>query len=371
MSRLHIFQFSLIMYYIVPNAFIGTFGRTIYYLNRGIFNMFLILMGIGVIYLNKKIYLRELILILIISIRMIYFHDLESVFLLGLIYIDRYQINKINFSEKQMNYFLYTSIIFTLVYSVYFYSFHGRFISTSIGEKNISGFAIIILYLLCENSKKTKKLKIIFFLLGLLTFSRNFLLAFLIYVSFKKSNLLKKIILRLKLNRFFNISIFSLIFLLLVHIFFELGVGAYGVQTYKTGVSRYTSILDNSNLYRFQANTNVLKYYYNYPSEIFKGSTIKKFKVELRDNKEKYNVKREMEPHNFFYKFLLKYGLFSFYLFWYIDKILGVVKLKKIDIYLVFWIYSIILGVGFYDFYLLILKYLLNHSGLGEKNNEI
>lgn len=357
----NILWISLVMFYIFPNSFLylkdGFLTLKLYTINRGIYNFLLIMIMFPFFLATKKIKKRELILVFYVAIRTVFFKDIESLSLLSLIFIDRINFNK-NYKLKNILIFI---LVITLVYSYYFYTYHGRLISTAIGEKNLSGFSIFILYLLADKGRN-KFLKIIFMILGVFTFSRNFLLAILVKQIFNM-----KIIIKISkkigiLQNFLILSIITVIFMNLVYFIFSSYVDKNGVNNYKSGFARYTTVVDNSNLYRFEANKNVLLYYYHNPSKILLGSTISSFKKELKNNLNKYGIEREMEPHNFYYKYILKYGIFSFFLFWYIGKILNKNIGNKYSYFMGYYIYAIILGVGFYDFYLLILKYLLESN---------
>lgn len=346
-----LFYFSLIMYYIIPNFFIGNYGKNIYQINRGIYNIVMFVPILLIILLNHKCYLKEIFLVIFVLIKFFIFKDIEVVSLLIFIVIDRFNFDTL-LNKNRIEILLKIIIIVTLLYSYLFYGLTGRLISTSILEVNMSGFSIFILYLLAIN----KTLKGIFFLLGFLIFSRNFLLAIILTKVSEKFKILG--ILFSKLN-FFRLCIIIFLSMILIDQAFQYSVNKYGLVQYGQGIKRYSSILDKSNLDRFQANTNVLKYYRKYPEKILTGVKIKDFTDELRENKEEYNVTKIVGPHNFVYKYLLKYGIFSIYLFWYISNILGKFYKKDIQVLIGYLVYSIILGIGFYDVYLLILKYLL------------
>lgn len=331
----------------------------IYHLNRGIYN----LIGIGYLILllkngSFKPKIREVILIIIILFRLILLKDYESVSLVSLILIDRIELKKVKLKK-----ILWGVVLATICYSIYFKPLTGRPIATSIGEINISGFSILILYLIADY-QKYNVLKKIFLGLGFFTYSRNFLLAVLLNLILKKIRL-RKFLLKICQN-FLFLSIFTLIFMLIVGALFQNYVEEKGVNKYQSGLRRYTTLVDNSNLYRVQANSNVIKFYDRYPQKLLTGVTLKEFREDIKKNLVEYNVSHAYSPHNFFYKYLLKYGIFSFYLFWYISKIIGKITNNKVEYFIPYYSYSLILGVGFYDFYLLTLKYLL----LTKKNNK-
>lgn len=347
-------KLSLIFFYILPNAFIGPMGRNIYYTNRGIYNIIFLILLLYLFGVNKlKLQTTDILLIIFVIFRIIFLKDFQSISLIGLILIKKIKFIK----EAKIRNLLFLIFIISLLYSIYFFNFQGRLISTSIGEKNLSGFSIFILFLL---SQKFKYLKVIFLFMGLLTFSRNFLLALLVFEIFNRSLILKKFISYFKLNKFFNLVLINFIAMSFLGIGFEKYIEFYGMNNYQKGIYRYTTLIDNSNLFRFQANNSVIKYFFYNRKKLLVGTTVKDFKNELKNNLNQYGIKREMEPHNFFYKYLLKYGIFSFYLFYYIGNIFKKISNKKIGIFYGFYIYSIFLGVGFYDFYLLILKYLMD-----------
>lgn len=357
-----ILKISLIFNYILPNAFIGNYGRNIYYVNKSIYNLiFLFFTFIFFKKNNFNIKKREIFLIIFIIFRVLIIKDTQSIALFSLILIDR-----IRFTKKLNKKIVYVCLIFSFLYSIYFFKFHGRPISTSIGEKNLSGFSLFILYLLCQKFK-FKLLKIITLFMGIFTFSRNFLLAVIVQKLLLRFKFLQNIIIKIKLNKFFSLTIVTLIFMYALGIGFENYVNSHGVNPYAKGFSRYVTLVDNSNLYRFQANNNVIKFYVYNPKKILLGITIPDFKNELKNNLIKYNIEKAMEPHNFFYKYLLKYGIFSFFLFYYISKILETISNKNLGVFYGFYIYSIFLGVGFYDFYLLMLKYLIENGEINEK----
>lgn len=353
-----ILKISFLFNYILPNSFIGNYGRNIYYFNKGIYNLILIIFTFFLLKNNQfNLKKREVFLIIFIFFRVIVIKDIQSIGLLPLILIDR-----IEFDKKINKKIIWVCIFFSFLYSIYFFKFHGRPISTSIGEKNISGFYLFVLYLLCQKFN-FRVLTLVTLFMGIFIFSRNFLLAVIVQILINKLKFLQNIIEKIKLNKFLPIAVLTFILMYSLGIGFEKYVNYYGVNSYAKGFSRYVTLVDKSNLYRFQANNNVIKFYIYNPRKILLGITIPDFKNELKNNLIKYDIEKPMEPHNFFYKYLLKYGIFSFFLFYYIDKILKKISNKNLDIFYGFYIYSIFLGVGFYDFYLLILKYIM-----GEKN---
>lgn len=354
-----IIKISLLFNYILPNAFISSYGRNIYYLNRSIYNLILIIFTFFILQ-SKKFILkkREIILIIFVFFRIIIVKDMQSAALLSLILIDR-----ITFKVKINKNLILLSILFCFLYSSYFYKFHGRPMSTSIGEINQSGFSLFILYLLCQKNK-FKILRIITLFMGIFTYSRNFLLAVIVEKIIKKIKILQELISVMKLNNFLVLTFLTFILMHGIGIGFEKYVKNFGVNKYQKGFARYTTLVDNSNLYRFQANNNAIRYYKYNSKKLVTGTTLNEFKQELKENTKKYNVeiKSVRDPHNFFYKYLLKYGIFSFFLFYYVGKILKQISNRNLGIFYGFYIYSIFLGVGFYDFYLLILKYLIDEN---------
>ena len=359
-----IIKISFLFNYILPNSFYTSlndligFNISIYYINRSIYNIILLFFSIKILKNNNfKLKKREIILIAFILFRVIVVKDLQSISLLSLIFIDR-----ICFIKNKENFFiiLTISILFCFLYSIYFYDFNNRPISTSIGGINQSGFFIFILYLFCQKFK-FKFLTKLTLIMGTFTFSRNFLLAVFMEKIIEKVKVFQKIICFFKLNYFFKLSILTFVLMYSVGFVFEKYVEHFGINEYKAGFARYTSLADGSNLYRFKANNNVIKYYRYNSKKLLMGTTLTEFKEELKGNSEKYNIeiKKVRDPHNFFYKYLLKYGVFSFFLFYYIGKILKKISNENLGIFYGFYIYSIFLGVGFYDSYLLMLKFLI------------
>lgn len=352
-----IIKISLFFNYVLPNSFIGNYGKNIYYINKGVYNLILLFFTFIILKNNKfKLKKREIFLIVFVLFRIIILRDIQSIALLSLILVDRIKFNK-EINKK----IILLSICSCFLYSFYFYKFHGRPVSTSIGEKNISGFYLFILYLLCQKSK-FKILEVLVLIMGIFTFSRNFLLAIIVENLIKRIKFLQKLINILKLNNFLIITTLTFILMYGIGIGFEKYVSFFGVNNYQKGFARYIKLVDNSNLYRFQANNNVIKFYTYNSKKIIIGTTISNFKKELNQNLKKYNINKSMEPHNFFYKYLLKYGIFSFFLFYYIGKILNKILNKNLGIFYGFYVYSIFLGVGFYDFYLLILKCIVGEN---------
>lgn len=363
MSNLAI-KISFLFNYILPNAFYNSFYNlsnsiiSIYYINRSIYNIILLFFTINILKNNNfKLKKREIILTIFILIRVMIVKDIQAISLLSLIFIDRVYFNK---SKENFLIILIVSILFCFLYSICFYSINGRPISTSIGAINQSGFLIFILYLFCQKFK-FKFLTKLTLIMGILTFSRNFLLAVIIEKIIKKIRFFQKIINFFKLNSFFKLAILTFILMYTIGFGFEKYVEYFGIGKYKTGFARYTSLADGSNLYRFKANNNVIKYYRYNIKKLILGTTLTEFKKELKENSKKYQIEiREVrDPHNFFYKYLLKYGVFSFFLFYYIGKILKKISNDNLGIFYGFYIYSIFLGVGFYDSYLLMLKFLI------------
>lgn len=319
---------------------------------------------------NKKFTYKEIIFILFVIVLTITSKSINYLLFVPILFL------KIVIKEKeQIKYFLkksnilYICLIFTLLYSIINFGYNGRYAFTAIMEINQSGLAIFCLGLLLMIKNKTiGNLTLIF---GLLTFSRSYYLAFILYL-FSKTKLGKKISKNkfiINNSSYFKLTIISTILLVII--------GFYYIEQYKLGnifwgdelSTRLFNFLDYSNLFRFVVNIAVLIIFYKFPKKLLFGLTDTEYIYYGKKIYNNYGIPYKYnEPHNLFLSHLKKYGFFSIIEIIYVSNILKkIIDEKNYWIYISVVLYSIFLGAGLYSYWL----YLSVLALIVFKNNEV
>lgn len=304
---------------------------------------------------NKKFTLREILFILLVIVLTIASKSINYLLFLPILFL------KIIINEKeQIKYFLkksnilYICLGFTLLYSIINFGHNGRYAYTSIMEINQSGLAIFCLGLLLMIKNKTVgNLTLIF---GLLTISRSYYLAIILYLI-SKTKIGKKISenkFLIKHSSYFTITFISTIILLLV--------GLYFIEQYKLGnifwgdeiSTRLFNFLDYSNLFRFVANLAIITIFYLYPKKLFLGITDLEYIAYGKQVYADYDVVyKYTTPHNLFFSHLKIYGFFALIEILYVSLVLKkIVNKDNLIVFYAIMLYSIFLGAGLYSYWL-------------------
>lgn len=319
---------------------------------------------------SKKIALLEILFIVMIIILCVIKKSIDPLSLIELVLIYR-AINTLDFKKSRpTKKLLIFSSIGVLLYSLLYFNLNGRFLYTGLREVNQSSFAIFMLALIIK--KFNKKLGNLALLLGILNFSRNYLLCLVIYYFLEciknkdfYTTLSKKI-------SFKKLAVFSIFGLILLSGIFEVAYENNKLVEYKSGFEKYVYIVDYSNYFRFTTNTNLIKIYIEKPEKLFTGIEEEEFynytrKIAYANNR-RY---RSIKPHNYFFSYFRIYGIFSIFIFVFVEKIINKVLTKNnFSIFIVVFIYSILLGVGFTNYWLFLTVITLNVH-LEEKNERI
>jgi len=190
------------------------------------------------------------------------------------------------------------SIFFILLYPIQylFFSIHDR-PTASFLDANISGYYLFLTYLICRHLDKsylTSFMAIIVFTLGLLSLSRNFILAVLIYEFLHLlcvKTFLKKYIVAYALP--WLVTLLSIFCLLIFSIFYT---GKYiNAESSGGDKSRLYQLVDSSNYLRFKANL-------DYVSNLNAGHYL------LIGNGSEMDERVSHRPHNAFFRAGYRYG---------------------------------------------------------------
>lgn len=270
---------------------------------------------------------------------------------------------------------LYFCLGFTILYSLMNFGRNNRYMYTAIFEINQSGLAIFCLSLMLM--LKNKKIGYFIMFLGLLTVSRSYYLAVIIYM-FSHIKIVKKILNTKFLSKCINhFTVFKSIMytnLLLVLL------GIFYLIMYKNGnifwgdeiKNRLYNLLDYSNYFRFITNLLIILTLYYYPKYIFLGMSNDKFnyfgKLICENLKLPYKF---INPHNLFFSHLKQYGLFVFVELLYISKVIKkLVNKNNFLIYVGIIFYTIFLGAGLYSYWLYLTIFVLIIND-GDESNTI
>lgn len=287
-----IFVITFLFVYIVPQS--GFLYNNLIYLYYLVLVICSTLLVINNAKLKAKDYFLLFALFLILGVRFYFTLDIESLNLFFTIYVAFILIrSSYNVDKKIFKKVIVLSLISVCIQMLFLRDFNGTPV-LSVLDPNYSGFYIFILYLSLDKLKSNLKYLAIF--LGLLTFSRVFILAFLIYIIVKNVKITKFLQSR-KLNNFFLIAILSCTILIGFSYYF---VNNVQVNAQPFSIKKLYTFNDPSNMSRFQANT------YFIDALINDGN----FRLFGEDNIVEYQIKIYKNiPHNNFLDGIRRYGL--------------------------------------------------------------
>lgn len=357
---INLINMSYLLAYLFPIKYFESIFKI--QIDKIIFIIFMIFM----IFYNKKVKISKIgfLFISFIIYRIILLKDIAAINLLILWYI--YENREKSFN-KISNIKLYFGGI--LLYSFIYFGDAHRYAHTSVKEPNISGFYIFLLVVLLYFTKE--KLFYLVLGLGIFTFSRNYLLCIFMFIFLEKQTNIK--ILLLKIKNFYLLSLIAITFLICL--------GEISEQLYKLGkipewreknfVQRITNPIDYSNYFRFTANTNVFKIFFNNPEKIITGVTEEEFKqLSYIYSKNEGQLYVGNKPHNYFFNYIRIYGVFSLFIFYILGKILNRrVTINSISFYVCMLVYANLLGVGFNSYNLFIVISIFDYINIKNKND--
>lgn len=187
-------------------------------------------------------------------------------------------------------------LVFCLMYlcQFLFYRIGGR-VTGSFLDPNISGYYLFLTYVLVRYSK-VNLLSPLFVLAGIMTFSRNFILAVFVFEFFKFGMVNRVSVMLISRIKTISLIVFSTFFVILGS-FYIAGFSSYN-DTIGATSSRLTNINDGSNYERAHANIDMLN------RIIVNGDFI------ISGNGDKMDEKTKYRPHNAFLRAVYRYGLF-------------------------------------------------------------
>lgn len=322
----------------------------------------------------KRSSLKEWLLILVISFFVIYTKDFRYIIFLTLPFLNKIIENK-EFIIKYINSsnILYICLGFTFFYSIIFWGTNGRYAFTAIKEINQSGLAIFCLGVMLM--KKNKKIGILTLFFGLLTISRSYFIAIILYFL-SNIKFIKRIVKNwmIKFCNYINLTILSNIGLIILGVFY--------LYQYKIGniywgddiSTRLYTFLDYSNFFRFVMIIILLQIFIKQPKTLLFGMETNEYISIGKEIATEWNIPyKYIVPHNLFFSHLKIYGVFSFVETFYINSILRkIVNKNNIFIYLAIFLYSVLLGAGLYSYWLYLtvftlLLYEKDYNGKEEK----
>lgn len=305
---------------------------------------------------RKKIKKHHLLFILVIITLNIVGKTIDYFLFLPILFLDILLEHKEEIKEiLNKSSILYICLAFTILYSLINFGKESRYVYTAIMEINQSGLAIFCLALLIVN--KNKKIGYFVLILGLLTVSRSYYLAVIIYImshtKFVKA-MLNSIQSKIKYINYFNITVISS--------FILIGIAYLYLYEYSIGnvfwgdeiSNRLINLFDYSNLFRFLANLIVILFFVNSPMKMFVGVTREDYISFGRDIYSYHGIPyKYTTPHNLFFSHLKMYGVFTVIEIIFVSNILKKITNKNnFMIYIAIVTYSIILGAGLYSYWL-------------------
>lgn len=354
----------LVCTYIVPSGLI----ETTYSLSKILFVIPILIMYVFTL---KKISKREIVFILIILGLIIYTKNIKYIIFMTIIFLDKIVEHREHIKNylKQSN-ILYICLGATLIYSIIFWGTGGRYAFTAIKEINQSGLAIFCLGVMLMS--KNKKVGIATLAFGLLTLSRSYYLALIVYII-SKIKFVKKIFIKDIIVEFCNH-----INLTIISSFALIGLGIFYYYQFQQGnifwgdelSTRLYTFLDYSNFYRFFTLVSLVIMFFKYPHLLWTGVTEYQYSFVRRRIFVSMGVPwKNIEPHNLFFSHLRMYGIFSIVETIYTHFILvKVINKNNFLLYIAIFLYSIILGAGLYSYWLYLTFFMLV---LNENDNEL
>lgn len=342
--------------YILPTAEIS--AENIYGPPKAIF-----VAGIFIMYILtfKKCSLKELLFGILVVFMTIYTKEINYLMFITIMFLDKL-IEYKDYIKKYLkkSNILYICLIFTLLYSALYFGQNNRYAHTSIKEINQSGLAIFCLGVLLF--QKNRKIAVFTLAFGCLTLSRSYLLAIVCMLIFKTSFAKKifteKIISKLNYT---NLTIISSIGLFLLGIFYIMQYKMGNIVFGSNEVNRLFTLLDLSNFFRFSAVIIVVLCFKNNLSKLLTGITDAEY-IEFGQAtaNELGIIYRVTVPHNLFFSHLKIYGIFAVFEIMYTSSILKkITNSNNFGIYIGIALYSILLGAGFYSYWLYLSVFVL------------
>lgn len=253
---------------------------------------------------------------------------------------------------------LYICLAFTVFYTILYAGLgivnQDRFAFSAIGEINQSGLAIFCLAVMLMI--KNKKIGYTVMAFGLLTISRSYYLAVMLY-GLSKVGFVKKLLSKIKHWWFFRYWFLTVVTSILL-----VGIGFFFIQQNAIGNvywgddadTRLFQLLDYSNLFRFVTNIALLMIFLRTPSALLTGLSDSAYFYESSVSYAELGIPfKTVNPHNLFFSHLRMYGLFALAETWYIDRIMRkIVNEKTVIVFLIMVAYSVILGAGLYSYWI-------------------
>lgn len=237
----------------------------------------------------------------------------------------------------------------TAIYTLIYFGHDGRYMSTGNTDPNTTGLAVFCLFVIIRS--RHKKVGDLLLLLGLLTLSRTYFLALIIYYGYEHFNGRNLV----NVN-FAVLSIFGVLVLIGIANAFIFAEQNNMLMEYQSGLRRFSGVLDYSNYFRFTTNLNVIGIYIQNPQLMLMGMTDSQFmklnaKYTLR-NGLRY---RAIKPHNYFFSYLQIYGIWSLPIFGMTYKVLNrVISKENTGVAVVIFLYLMILSLGAANYWLVL-----------------
>lgn len=301
---------------------------------------------------QKRIFLFFFTLFVVVLLTLIYrnyinFHWIYLLF--AYMYMDKdTYINK--YTKNVVIYVTFLSIIYQMS------TLRFMFVRPVINwyDPNYSGFFLFCFYLYLRKENR-KILSLIVFILGFLTLSRNYILAQLLYIILEKSNFIKNIIKKLRINNFIKLTLICLVILTITENF----ILTSEMKSYnQNDFSRLYTFQDASNNDRFTANK-------KFKEQITKNPLSYQFGVDID---EYTKVVFRNTPHNFIYSFIVNYGFYFMIIYIFVfSKIYQRVFIYDNFSYIIsLFLYYIFLGVGLQGYPSLLIFFILTISKGGK-----
>lgn len=348
--------FSFMAVYYIPSSYLTSLGIPI---DSIIVGGWMLISFVILIKIRTKFSLKEFLYIVSIFALCLFKLSVSPLILLTPIIMNHF----LKKSEKNIfnrivyeTYIPYIAVFFTIIYSLFYGMRDGRFLHVGIEEVNESGLAVFLLALIIK--KRTPKFGNIVLLAGLLSLSRNYILAIVIY-GLWNINYVKKIC-----KKIYNKNLLNLNLILPITVVVLYFLGIYCEDKYSQGgiffelslKDRIKNIFDMSNYFRFTVVVFLINIFLINKKYLIIGCNENIFREECY----RYaNIHGQLyvgnNPHNLFLSYLKLYGIIGcFYIYYVSNCIRKCINQNNLFIYIILLMYAIFLGASFNGYWLII-----------------
>lgn len=352
-GNINLFRINFFSAFILTFAFPNIYFREVL-ISKVIF-LFLNLLILLLFFIeNKKFNVSILQNFITIIIIFLFTTNLNSIFMIIIINL-LFLIQNVDFSllrKSLIDDLLLVLILFfvSLIFYTFYYSEKSGVINIYISILDPNETSLLLMILGFYSIKRFKFVGFLVFIIGTLTFSRNYLLALLVYIFIMfVYNLLPKIVKKAIINFSFMIFLSSSVLFIIGYVFVFLAQKGYLFKP-SFNFQKFFNLIDLSNYLRFSTNYLLIKSMLVNPSNFilgFKGYS------SYRDSITKVSnligvYYTGNTPHNYFFSQLRILGVSVFYQIYLLNELFKkILDSRNIAVFMSILTYAIFLGSSF------------------------